>query len=204
MLKRSMPFVLLVTILSLVSSVGWAQKRFPVKKIQPSLRTPLPKQISLPNASLVVANKTAPWTQMGETALREQKIHENCLRKILQTQKKFYERELAKHPPLVGENVKTHSAKLIYNGTELGVLRRGERIVMGSAYTAQGNLVAQLKGILPNGDPILANHLEQALSGYDIEMIILMIRSSATSKKPAKSRFIVYHVSTGKITNSIR
>ncbi len=200
MLKRSVLFVLPVTILSLASSVGWAQlKPVSAKKVSAVRKTYLQNKAIL--NSQIFLREQAPWVLMGQTALNEKQIQARCLQRVQQTQQRIYQENIAKHPPVIGEEIQTNSAKLIFRGKEIGALKRGEHLVMGAAYDAQKRQVAQLQKTLSDGQVLLSTELERALQAYGIETVMLVIRSAATPKKRAQTRLLIYHVSTGEVTD---
>ncbi len=201
MFKRSVLFVLLVAILSSVPSAVWAQKT-PLVKKGFSVREVLPKNKHFLKTTPVLREQN-PRILMGETSLREKQIRTRCLQKAQQIQQRIYEEEIARHPPVIGKKVQANAAKLLFRGKKIGVLKRGEHIVMGAAYDSHKRLVAQLQGTLPNGQPLLSTQLETALQGYDIESIMLLIRFEATPKKRAQSRLLTYRVSTGEVIEKI-
>lgn len=201
MLKRSILFVLLVTILSLAPSAVRAQKT-PLVKKGFSVRGVLPKNKHFLKTTPVLREQS-PRILMGETSLKEKQMYQRCLEKAQKTQQRIYEEDIAKHPPVIGKKVQANVAKLLFRGKKIGVLKRGEHIVMGAAYDSHKRLVAQLQGTLPNGQPLLSTQLETALQGYDIESIMLLIRFEATPKKRAQSRLLTYRVSTGEVTEKL-
>lgn len=199
MLKRSVLFVLQVTIVSLASSVCWAQPKLPVKKVS-AVRKVFPKNNT---ANPQLLRGQSPWVLMGQTALNEKQIQARCLQRAQQTQQRIYQDNLAKHPPIIGQEIQTNSAKLIFRGKEFGALKRGEHLVMGAAYDVNRRQVAHLQATLSNGKPLLSTELERALQGYDIDTIMLVIRAGATPKRRAYTRFLTYHVSTGEVTEKV-
>lgn len=183
-----------LAVLLCFTSAAWAQ-RLPKPK-----KAPIPKIARQPihphfmrvqrytnqSSAAVIAKRT-------ELAMR---LH----RLIAQRQKNFLKNRAftpSENSTIVGD-VSKQNTPIRFRNSYLGMLKRGEHLVMGAAYDERGFQVTTLQYTLPNGvTPITVDKLDLALPGYGIKRIILMIQKKQNpGQETPTNRFIDYYLPT--------
>ena len=203
MFKHCLSGTILVTLLFAAPAL-WAQGKLPVKRIKPVRPSPTILRPSIPSAvqnkAVILPKQQKPWSYIHPIPKHELQARIERLLRLQQTNQNYIAQQLAKNPPVLGEPVKTQSAKLVYKGVELDVLQQGEKVIMGGAYDAQGRQVTTIHSSQENANPIPMQQAEVSLPGYDINMVIFIVRSPAKDKLAhAQTRIIVYYPALNKI-----
>lgn len=199
MSKKNLLFVLSFSVLLFAAVPALAQRRIPAK-VRPSIP---PQKIVNKNIFIYRPSITRPFPKpisyTQYVSLSPEVLQAQVQRKI--QLKQVLEKTLEKHPCAIGQIVTVPHAKLMYNGVELDVLQKGERILMGGAY--KSNLqVALLQDLMPDGTPVLLREAENSFPKSDIDKVIFIIRTPANEKTKAKTRIITYDLATGQIKRS--
>ncbi len=206
MIRRCLFAVLLVAIL-FSAPAGWAQGKFALKpKRTTASRPPAIRHyhpVSIRSFNQYVKHAVKPY---HPSAVYIPKISEETLHTRIALLERVHQKRLKQAqevPQFMGQPVSTPSAKLIYKGVELDELKQNERIIMGAAYDINKKMVSPMHSVLPNGEPVLLSQAEKSLMGYDIEVVMFVVKEAPVEGIPSHTRLIIYYPATQELTVDI-
>lgn len=109
-----------------------------------------------------------------------------------------YKRPVTPKAPLVFQESQTNYP-IRFRNMNLGLLHRGETIMMGGAFDSQGLPLGYLVEEELQKHPVTVDKLHGAFPFYDVQRVLLMVTKKATKKHPRRTRFIDVNVKTGEV-----